>query len=157
MQAEQKFLQNWFQRVWLEQDSKAIDEMYGGGDIHGLGEQPMNNVQQFKQFHQSICALLTDIHFHIDKLLVQDDWCSCLCTVNALSCVDGKAIVVTGNLTLRIEDNRIQQAYNHFDFMSLWMQLGFLPEDCFEQGLMGKAVIGGRSADATSSMLPPVH
>ncbi len=37
----------------------------------------------------------------------------------------------------RIEEGMLREAYNHFDFIGLWEQLGYLPQNSFEQGLGG--------------------
>ncbi len=37
----------------------------------------------------------------------------------------------------RIEEGMLREAYNHFDFIGLWEQLGYLPQNSFEQGLSG--------------------
>ena len=131
------FLSTWFYRVWKELDISAIDEMFAGGEVRGLGSQTLLTPDDFKQFHGAMCALLTDIEIVIDKSVEQDNWTSALCTVNAKSKTNGKAISITGNVWVRIENNQIQEAYNHFDFVGLWAQLDLLPEDSFEKGLQG--------------------
>jgi len=131
------FLSTWFYRVWKEQNSQAIDEMFAGGEVRGLGQQTMVTVDDFKQFHAAMCHLLSDIEIKIDKSVEQNNWLSALCTVTAKSKASGKNISITGNVWVRIENNQIQEGYNHFDFIGLYAQLGLLPEDTFEQGLQG--------------------
>ncbi len=128
----------WFKRVWEEEDASAIDELLVPEvNVNGLGAQTMIGPEAFKQFHCALCSLLTDFDFTIDKYLEQDDWVSALCTMKAKSKATGDPITMTGNVWIRTGDGKLIEGYNHFDFMGLWAQLGYLPHDCFEQGLSG--------------------
>ncbi len=141
METGKEIIQRWFQRVWSEQDQTAIDEMYAGGKIRGLGSQTMLGQEEFKQFHCAMCSQITDIVIAVDKCIEDGEWTSVLCTLNAKSKSTGDDVTMSGNVWIRIEDQKIQEAYNHFDFISLWGQLGFLPMDCMEQGLQGNKIV----------------
>ena len=39
MPSGREVLETWFRRVWKEEDAAAIDEMFVGGDVKGLGKQ----------------------------------------------------------------------------------------------------------------------
>ena len=141
MKNGKEIIQTWFQRVWSEEDQLAIDEMYAGGKIRGLGSQTVLGQEEFKQFHNALCALLSDIVITVDKCIEDDGWASALCTLNAKSKSSGDTVNISGNVWFRIEDGKIQEAYNHFDFIGLWGQLGYLPIDSFEQGLQGNKIV----------------
>ena len=141
MMSPRELVEIWFQRVWSEEDDSAIDDIYTGGEVRGLGAQVTLLPSEFKQFHGAICALLTDIVVTIDRCLDDGEWISVLCTLRARSTSTGEGVETTGNLWVRIKDDKFIEAYNHFDFMALWGQLGFLPTDCFEQGLCGQKVL----------------
>ena len=96
---------------------------------------------EFKQFHGAMCALLSDIDISIDRVIEDGVWSSALCTLKARSKKTGDNVTVTGNLWARIEDGKILEGYNHFDFLGLWGQLGYLPADSFEQGLQGRKIV----------------
>lgn len=135
-------LETWLRRVWFEEDQNAIDELYVvGGEAHGLGEQPLMGPDDFKVFHKALCDRLHNINCQIDKSIEEGPWLSAICTLKANCSQSGKPVVITGNIFARIEEEKIQEAYNHFDFMGLWGQLGFLPEDSFAKGLAGEKIV----------------
>lgn len=142
MKEGQKVLQNWFQRVWTEEDQNAIDEIFPSpGKARGLGAQTLIGPEDFKQFQSALCRLLSDIHISIDKCVEEGEWTCALCTFRAISKSDGSQITVTGTVYGRIKDGKIKEAYNHFDFLGLWSQLGYLPPDSFEKGLQGEKIV----------------
>lgn len=142
MREGRELLENWFKRVWREEDQSAIDELFPStGKAEGLGQQTLVGPDDFKIFHNSICKLLSDIDISIDKYIEEGNWSSALCTMRAVSRKNGEAIAISGNVFVRFENGQIQEAYNNFDFINMWSQLGFLPADSFEQGLNGKKVV----------------
>lgn len=141
MTQSQQILTTWFQRVWKEEEAAAIDEFYLGGEVVGLGAQILLTPDEFKEFHTAMLALLSDVEIHIDKCLCDGPWISALCSINARSRASGQPIRLGGTVWGRIEAGLIKEAYNHFDFLSLWEQLGLVPEGAFAQGLQGKTII----------------
>ena len=142
MREGREFLETWFKRVWGDEDQSAIDELFPStGKAEGLGQQTLVGPEDFKIFHNSICELLSAIDISIDKYIEEGSWSSALCTMRAVSKENGEAVTISGNVFVRLENGQIQEGYNNFDFMSMWSQLGFLPADCFEQGLNGEKVV----------------
>ncbi len=142
MSGKKQVLEVWLQRVWVEQDVNAIEEMFvATGRARGLGAQTLFGPEDFKIFHHSLSSLLINFKFSIDHFIEQGDWISALVTMDADSSKDNQSINITGNIFGIIKDGQIQEAYNHFDFMGLFSQLGLLPSNCFEQGLSGCRVV----------------
>ena len=141
MSEGKEVLQAWFQRVWTENDQSAIDEMFpGDAAAQGLGGQTLVGPDQFKEFHAALNALLSDIVMTVDKCIEADGWTSALCSMRAKVKKDGRDVHVTGNAFARVEQGKIIEAYNHFDFPLLWMQMQLLPADCYEKGLLGQKI-----------------
>ncbi len=135
-------LRVWFQRVWTDGDASAIAEMFPDhGEAAGLGAQAVVGPEAFRQFHAAFIQLVTDIEITVDQGLDSPPWTSVLCTLRGKSIREGQPVSMTGTAFARVEDGKIMAAYNHWDFMGLWGQLGFLPTDCFEQGLAGRRVV----------------
>ncbi|MCH7816990.1 MAG: ester cyclase [Proteobacteria bacterium] len=134
-------LETWFRRVWKEQDQTAIEDMFPSmGEATGLGKHALIGPEDFKQFQAALIDLIPNIEITIDKSIEEGPWISAMCTLSGNSKA-GHAVSITGNATGRIENGKILEAYNHWDFMSLWGQLGLLPGDCFERGLRGEKVV----------------
>ena len=140
MKQGQELLTTWFRRVWQEENAEAIDEMYAGGKVAGLGSQVLLTPTDFRQFHGAMLAMLAEVHITIDKCVEDDTWTSALCTLRAKNRITGTPVVLTGTVWCRIEHGKIQEAYNHFDFISLWEQLGLIPGGSFERALQGQSL-----------------
>jgi hypothetical protein len=143
-----ELLQTWFQRVWSQEDATAIEEMFPSpGKAEGLGEHPLVGPEDFKQFHKAICRLLSNINITIDKSVEQGVWISAICTLHATAQADGKDVTLTGSVFCQIKDGKFLESYDHWDFMGLWGQLGYLPSDAFAQGLQGNKVLWPKSGN----------
>jgi len=135
-------METWFRRVWTEKDSSAIDELFiPDGQAMGLGANVLIGPQGFKQFHSALCGLLSDFVITIDRSLEVGDWLSAICTLRARSRRSGAPIEITGHVMIRIADGKLTEAYNHWDFLGMFSQLGQLPTDTFERALSGERIV----------------
>lgn len=142
MSAHAEFLAHWFNDVWSNQSKAAIDEfLSSSADTQGLGADPQMSHTEFKQFHTSMCELIKDIDITMDHVVENDPWVSALVRLSARSIRSGEPVVMTGQVMVRIENNQIQAAFNHWDFAALWEQLGLLPQNSFATCLSGKKPI----------------
>ena len=142
MSACKEVLQTWFRRVWTDQDSAAIDELFiPDGEARGLGANVLIGPQGFKQFHSALRGLLTDFAITIDKSLEVEDWIAAICTLRARSRQTGTPVEITGSVMIRIADGKLIEAYNHWDFIGMFGQLVLLPTDTFEKALGGERIV----------------
>ena len=142
MSEKRQVFETWFQRVWTEEDPAAIDELFrADAAAMGLGAHPVQGPAKFRLFQSTLCELITDIAVSIDKTVEQGEWISLAFTFCGVAKSTGEPVKTTASLFGRIEDGQICECYNFFDFMTLWGQLGFKPENTFEQGLSGQKVV----------------
>lgn len=142
MTTSRDFLETWFRRVWTEEDGAAIEELFiPDGEARGLGSNPLIGPEGFKQFHSALCALLSDFVITIDKSIESGEWISAVCTMRAKVQQSGAPVEVTGSVMGRIVDGKIAEAYNHWDFLGLFAQMGLLPRDSIEKALGGEKII----------------
>ena len=136
-------LELWGRRVWVERDEAAIDELLAvDAAAHGLGGQTLVGPEGFKTFHRALCAQLRDTSLVVDHHIVADGWLAALCTFTGTS-PSGERVAITGSIHARIAEGRILEAYNHFDFIGLFMQLGLLPDDTLQRCFAGQQVCAG--------------
>ncbi len=141
MPSHRETLKTWFRRVWAEEDATAIDDMLRPDmQARGLGDQPRVGAEAFKEFHSHIVSQLTGIQITIDRAADDGEWIWALCMLDARCRRSGKPVQISGQVLVRIEDGRLVDAYNHFDFMGLFQQLGLVPDGCFERCLCGEQV-----------------
>ncbi len=142
MQDRKAVLESWMKRVWTAQDVDAIDELFvPAGSAKGLDKQVLVGPKQFKKFHTAFSQLLMDFTINIDHFIEQGEWVSALVTLNAMVRKNSQLVTITGNVYGIINNGKIELAFNHWDFLGLFTQMGLLPKDCFEQGLAGNRVI----------------
>lgn len=142
MSTRREVLETWFRRVWTEEDASAIDELFiPDGHARGLGANVLIGPEGFKQFHSALRGLLSDFVITIDKSFEVDDWVAAICTLRAKSRQSGTPIEITGQVMIRIADGKLTEAYNHWDFLGIFSQLGLLPTQTFEKALGGEKLI----------------
>ncbi len=149
--SQREAIVNWFRRVWTEEDESAIDTYFvGEGLAFGLSERPMQGPPDFKPFHRALCAQLTGFRFTIDDYVESKDRIWAICHLDAVTRdAAARPVTLRGFLTATCRDGRIVEAYNLWDFLDLYAQMGQLPRDAFALGLAGKlgaARAGGPAA-----------
>jgi len=129
----------WFERVWNQGDERAIDELFSPtGIAHGLpvqGEGKPAGPQAFKPFARDFRAAFPNIRIALNHCIVEGDLCAVHCDVTGTHTGDGLGIVATGRdvrfsgmSIIRVAHGQIQEAWNSFDFLSFYQQLGVLPD-----------------------------
>jgi hypothetical protein len=142
MSTKREVIDTWFRRVWKEEDAAAIDEMLiVDGGVRGLGANSLVGPKDFKVFHATVRALLSGIVTTVDKSIEEGDWLSCICTVKAKSRKTGAPVAMTGSVLVKVVNGKITEAYNHFDFLGLFGQLGLLPGNALQTGLAGERIV----------------
>ena len=131
-------MQTWFDRVWSQEDVSAIYEMFDqSGAASGLGKRPVNGPVEFEAFQQAMLSQIEDVQISIDKTFEDGDWICAFCTLTAKKKGSDQEVTLPGCTAVRIENDQLMEAYNHWEFMALFEQLGLLPEDSFAQCLGG--------------------
>ncbi|MEM7303699.1 MAG: ester cyclase [Pseudomonadota bacterium] len=141
--------ETWYRRVWKEQDESAIDELFvPRGSAKGLGSYERLGPEEFadheiigpdgfKDFHRAMMNLVTDTEINVTMTMEKDDWLAQLCVFKGIRKDTGEAVQMTGTVFAKIIDGKIVEAYNHFDFLSFFEQLGSLAPDTFAFCLSG--------------------
>jgi len=133
------FVTTWFERVWRDQDASAIDDMFvDDGPAHGLGGRPLIGPEGFRTFHRAILELVTDVEVTVDHLIGQDDWFSYIGTFRGTCLQTGRTVSMQGGAMCRVVEGKMVEAYNTWDFLSLFEGLGLVPEDAMARGLAGQ-------------------
>lgn len=140
-QTARALMETWFRRVWTDEDAAAIHEFFvPDGQARGLGGNAPMGPKEFAEFHAALCGLLTDIRISVDQHLESGEWSSALCTLHARSRKSGREVTITGQGLARIVDGKLLEAYNHWDFLGLFTQLGSLPPETFARALGGETI-----------------
>lgn len=115
----------WMQEVWNKGREDAIDEMMDtNAVVHGIEEIKETGSEAFKQFFRSFRSQFPQIHLEVEDVVSQDDCETSRCIVDATT-TSGQKVHFTGMTCVRIQDGKIIEGWNNFDFMSMYQQLGF--------------------------------
>ena len=107
------FLQEWYRQVWINGDLDAIDRYF-----------PRH--------------LVRDLDISIDRSIELGDWLWAHFTVHAQAALGVERVEAQGQVMMRVSDGLIVEAYNGFDFVAFFEQLGLLPKDAFRLLLSGE-------------------
>lgn len=127
----------WFEEVWNKQREDAIDEMFHeDGIAFGLDDadgNPRRGPEGFKTLHRSFLSAFPDIKIAVEDTVCEGDKIAARCKVTGTHKGEGLGVSPTGSKVefigigiVRIKDGKIAEAWNNFDFMTMYEQLGVL-------------------------------
>ena len=130
-------LRRWFEEVWNKGREEAIDEMFAeDGIAHNLadeGGKPLRGPTGFKPFFRNFRAAFPDIEVVVEDTITEGDKVAARCTVRGKHQSDSlgfaatqRPMEITGMTIVRIANGKIVEAWNNFDFMNMYQQLGML-------------------------------
>ncbi len=125
----------WFEEVWNQKRVATINELLTDNVLaHGLVGPDGKEVRgpaAFKSFHQHFCTAFPDIHITVEDVLQDGDKVAARCSVtgthrgsNLPVAATNNAINITGMCILRVEEGKIAEAWNNFDFLKMYQQIG---------------------------------
>jgi steroid delta-isomerase-like uncharacterized protein len=128
----EKIVRRWFDEVWNNGKESAIDELMADGAVyHGLGEADIVGPEAFKPFYRQFRTAFPDMHITVEHAMAQGDTAAARCTVTAthtgpglVDSVTSKPVRFTGMVIARVNDGKVAESWNNFDFLTLYQQLG---------------------------------
>jgi steroid delta-isomerase-like uncharacterized protein len=127
-------IHRWFEEVWNKGRAEAIDELFAEeGIANGLADEsgaPLRGPTGFKPFFQKFRDAFPNIEVIVEDTVAEGDKVAARCRVRATHQGDGLGLAAThkpvefnGICIVRIKDGKIVEAWNNFDFMSMFQQL----------------------------------
>jgi steroid delta-isomerase-like uncharacterized protein len=134
-EANKALMRRWFEEVWNQGRPDAIPEMLADdGIVHGLSEDaanPLRGPAGFLPFHAQFREAFPDIEVVVEDQIAEGDLVSTRCSVRGKHTGDSlgfgatqSPVEFTGVAIARIKDGKIVEAWNNFDFMKMYRQLG---------------------------------
>jgi len=136
MSEENKALmRRWFEEVWNKGRAEAIPEMFADeGIAHGLSDDPLNPLRGpagFLPFHTQFREAFPNIKVVVEDQLAEGDLVATRCSVRGKHTGDSlgfsatqSPVEFTGITITRMKNGKIVEAWNNFDFMKMYRQLG---------------------------------
>jgi len=136
-EANKALVQRWFDEVWNKGRAEAIEEMFDEyGIAHGLSEDPAKPItgpRDFRPFHTLFREAFPNMMIVVEDMIAEGDKVAARCSVRARhegeflgrSATDSP-VEFTGITIVRIDNGKIVEAWNNFDFMTLHRQVGLI-------------------------------
>ena len=135
LEANKALMRRWFEEVWNKGSADAIPEMFAkDGIAHGLSQEaqaPLRGPSDFLPFHAQFRGAFPDIEVMVEDQIAEGDMVATRCSVRGKHSGDSLGIAAThspvdftGMTITRIRDGKIVEAWNNFDFMRMYRQLG---------------------------------
>ena len=115
----------WFQEVWNNNSKAAINELLDANAIvHGIDGIDAPGPEGFKVFYDSFKQQFPQVHVEVEDAVSEGDHETSRCTVRATN-ANNQKVTFSGMTYLHVKNNKIVEAWNNFDFLSMYQQLGF--------------------------------
>ncbi len=129
-----EFMHRWFNEVWNNKNEAAIDEMFAEDGLgYGLGVENIIGPEQFKIFHKAFVSAYPDLKVYVEDTVIEGDKIAVRCKVTGSHAGDGigvsptnQPVEFTGMVIVRVKDGKIVEAWNEFNFMAMYQQVGAL-------------------------------
>jgi predicted ester cyclase len=118
-------IHRWFDEVWHKGNESAIDELLDqNAVIHGLDiDSNLTGPAAFKPFYRNFRESFPSIRVDIDHLIQKDEFETAYCTVTGKN-VKGQEVNFHGIVVCRFRDGKMIEAWNAFDFLTMFQQTG---------------------------------
>ena len=127
-------IHRWFEEVWNKGRAEAIDELFAEeGIANGLADEsgaPLRGPAGFKPFFQKFRDAFPNIEVIVEDTVAEGDKVAARCRVLGTHQGEGlgfaatnRPVEFTGISIVRIKDGKIVEAWNNFDFTSMFQQL----------------------------------
>jgi len=127
----------WFAKVWNAGSESAIRELLASdAAMHGLPTpdgKPLIGPQAFVPFWRKFHSAFPDIRIDVERAVAQGDMVAVHCHVVAKHTghdlgiqATGKPIDMWGMGMARVRDGKIVEAWNCFDFLTMYQQVGLV-------------------------------
>lgn len=115
----------WMDEVWNQGNEDAIDQMLdANGVVHGIEGINERGPAGFKVFYRNFKEQFPRVHVSVDDVVSEGEYETARCTVDGTT-ASGQSVHFTGMTFLRIVNGKIVEAWNSFDFKTMYEQLGF--------------------------------
>ena|SRR4051794_11221808 len=135
--AEAAFIHRWFEEVWNKKSEEAVDEMMAEDGVgYGLNDPEGNQIvgpEGFKKLQRAFTSAYPDMRITVEDTVVEGDKIAARCRVTGVHAGEGigvaptnQPVEFTGMVIVRVKDGKIVEAWNEFDFMTMYKQVGAL-------------------------------
>jgi predicted ester cyclase len=130
-------VRRWFDEVWNHGRGEVIEELFDeNGIAYGLSEDPANPIKGprgYRPFYDVFRQAFPNLIIELEDMVAEGDKVAARCSVRGKHEGEfmGRAatqapVAFTGITIVRIADGKIVEAWNNFDFMTMYRQCGHI-------------------------------
>ena len=140
MPTSEELLRAWFDGVWGRKDEAEIDRLlHADGRVHGLPgpDGPpvtLDGPAEFKPFYRAFRDAFPDVRIDLQQVVTQGEMAVAHCRVRGTHTGGGLGLPPTGHAVdfegfamCRVDGDKVREAFNCFDFLTMYRQLGAAP------------------------------
>jgi steroid delta-isomerase-like uncharacterized protein len=135
LEANKALIRRWFEEVWNKGRAEAVTEMLAeDAVVHGLSAdeaKPLLGPEGFLPFHTQFREAFPSIEVIVEDTIAEGDMVVARCSVRGKHAGDSLGFKATGTQAefngmaiARIRNGKFVEAWNNFDFMRMYKQLG---------------------------------
>jgi steroid delta-isomerase-like uncharacterized protein len=135
--ANKVLVYRWYEEVWNKKRENAIDEMLSPDVVlYGLTDSPTEALigpEAFRVYWRQMIGIFPDLQAAVESTIAEDDRVAARCSLRATHSGEGmgvkptgKKIHVTGVRICTFRDGKVTEAWNSFDFLLVYRQLGLI-------------------------------
>jgi steroid delta-isomerase-like uncharacterized protein len=135
LEEHKALIRRWFEEVWNKGRADAIAEMMAEDAVaHGLSDdaaKPLRGPKGFLSFHEQFREAFPNIEVVVEDTIAEGDKVVARCSVRGRHVGDSLGFKATGaqaefdGITIvRVKNGKFVEAWNNFDFMKMFRQLG---------------------------------
>lgn len=136
-----ELLETWYDRVWVHGDLSAVADFF---DTEALASGLMSDfaaqLEDFQTLVPAVLQALRDVRITIEDSMEVGDKVWARTTLHALKAEDMTPIQISGQVMVRLQNGKIIEAHNSYDFVSYFEQMGNLPKDSVALMLAGETL-----------------
>jgi steroid delta-isomerase-like uncharacterized protein len=130
-------VRTWFEELWNQGKEETMERLFAADGIaHGLGADgsPLRGPEGFRPFFRAFRQAFPDLHVEVLRTITEGELVTTHCRVtgthrgNGMGLATGNSVDFSGMTIVRVRDGKIIEAWNNFDFMSFYQQIGMLPQ-----------------------------
>lgn len=129
-------LRTWFEELWNQGKEETISRLLGpDAVVHGVVGQSLRGPEGFLPFYRRFRDAFPDIHIEVIRTITEGNMVAIQCHVTGTHTGDSlgmaasnKRVDFPGIAIGRIENGKIAEGWNCFDFLTCYQQIGVLPQ-----------------------------
>ena len=135
-EANKAIVRRWFEEVWNQGREDSITRIFAADAVaHGLPDGPMRGPDAFRPLFHAFRGAFPDIRIDVERTVTEGDLVAAHGRVTGTHQGDtlgiaptGKRIDFEGVTIARVVDGQFREGWNCFDFLTMYQQLGVLPQ-----------------------------